>query len=338
MRWKLFWGRWVRSICVASCKLQVAGRFAILTIVFLLTACSGATNPVLENEMNATPRPTESPTATPVPTPVFDESLYGTAVKDIPYCESEDPLQTLDLYFPESGGPWPLIFYVHGGSWMEGDKAEGEGWRGMNEQGYLVASVNYRMAAQGKFPIMIEDVKCAVRYLRAHSAQYNLDPKRISAVGASAGGHLVGLLGTTDESAGWDEGPYAEQSSAVQAVVSMAGIFDMTTKLPSGINGSIYYVFGKLAGEDAPPEMAAASPVHHIDGSEPPFLLLHGDNDGVVPYEQSVIMHEALLEAGVDSTLIIVEEGNHSLGGKNASPNQEERNAILNEFWETHLK
>ncbi len=292
----------------------------------------------------ATPEPTESPTATPeptetpVPTPAFDEALYGTAVIDIAYCESDDPLQRLDLYFPESGGPWPLIFYVHGGSWMEGDKAEGEGWRGMNDQGYLIASVNYRMAAQGKFPIMIEDVKCAVRYLRANSAEYNLDPNRISAIGASAGGHLVGLLGTADKSAGWDEGPYADQSSEVQAVVSMAGMFDMTIKVPSGINSPIYYAFGKLAGEDAPPEMNAASPIHHIDGSEPPFLLLHGDNDGVIPYEQSVLMHEALLQAGVDSTLVIVEDGNHSLQGKNPSPTQEERNAILNEFWETHLK
>jgi acetyl esterase/lipase len=284
--------------------------------------------------------PTETSIPSPEPTPTFEVSKYGSAETDITYCSPESLPQKLDLYYPKSGGPWPVLFYVHGGSWMEGDKAEGEGWRGMNDSGYLVVSVNYRMAAEGKFPVMIEDLKCALRYLRAHSAEYNLDPNRIGAIGASAGGHLVALLGTADESAGWDVGEYTNQSSRVQAVVSMSGIYDLTVKVPSGIGTPIFYAFGALAGKESP-EMLAASPVTYIDPNDPPFLILHGTQDGVLPVEQAEIMHARLAEAGVPSTLVIVENGDHglqALPGKEISPSQDEINQIIFDFLEANLK
>lgn len=283
-----------------------------------------------------------SGTATPIPspTPAFDLTKYGSADIDVTYCTPEGLPQKLDLYYPQSGGPWPVLFYVHGGSWMEGDKAEGEGWRGMNDSGYLVASINYRMAAEGKFPVMIEDLKCALRFLKAHSAEYNLDPNRIGAIGASAGGHLVSLLGTADESAGWDRGEYGDQSSQVQAVVSMSGIYDFTVKVPSGIGTPIFYAFGALAGKESP-EMLSASPVTYIDPQDPPFLILHGTSDGVLPVEQAEIMHARLTEAGLSSTLVIVENGDHglqALPGKEISPTQDEINQIIFDFLETNLK
>ena len=295
-----------------------------LTALGLLTACSAAA-------------PTATPTATAVPTPTFDATKLGTAQLDVNYCTPEDKPQYMDIYFPGSGGPWAVLLYVHGGSWREGDKAEGEGWRGMNDSGFLVAAINYRMAADGKFPIMIEDVKCAVRYLRANSADLNIDPDRIGAIGASAGGHLVALLGTAGKEAGWDEGEFADQSSEVQAVLSMSGFSDFTAKMPSGINSSIYYAFGKLAGTDDPKNIAA-SPVTYITPDSPPFLIIHGDNDGVVPVEQSQILHARLVEAGVSSTLIIVEGGDHSLQGPETSPTQEEISAAISAFFEETLK
>lgn len=149
------------------------------------------------------------------PTPSFDPSRRTTAVVDIPYCTASSA-QTLDIYYPASQGPWPVVIYVHGGSWMEGSKAEGAGWQTLTDHGFLVASIGYRLAAESKFPAMIEDVKCAVRYLRANSQLHNLDPNRIGAIGASAGGHLVGLLGVADASAGWDVGEHLDQSSSVQ--------------------------------------------------------------------------------------------------------------------------
>jgi acetyl esterase/lipase len=279
-------------------------------------------------------------TPAPSPTPTFAAAKYGRADLDVTYCTPEEMPQKMDIYYPREGGPWPVVIYVHGGAWMEGDKAEGEGWRGLNDAGYLVVSVNYRMAAEGKFPVMIEDLKCAVRYLRAHSAEYNLDPERIGALAPSAGAHLVALLGTADESAGWDEGEYADQSSRVQAVVSLSGIYDFTIKVPSGIGTPIYYAFGSLAGKETP-EMMAASPVTHIDADDPPFLIMHGTQDGVLPVEQAELMHAGLTEAGVPSTLVIVENGDHSLNpmhGKEVSHTWDEINQIIFDFLETNLK
>lgn len=277
-------------------------------------------------------------TAVPLPTatPAFDAAKLGSAELDVTYCAPDGRAQKLDIYYPSAGGPWPVLLYVHGGSWREGDKAEGAGWRGLNAQGILVASVNYRMAAEGKFPVMIEDVQCAVRYLRAHSAEYNLDPTRIAAVGASAGGHLVALLGTADDTAVWDRREYGEQSDRVQAVITMAGLSDFTVRLPGGINSAIHYAFGKLAG-DGSPEMAAASPVTYISADDPPFLILHGDKDGVVPLAQSEILHERLTAVDVPARLVIVQNGDHGLGGANASPTQDEINAIIASFLAENL-
>ena len=310
-------------------------QYIFILVCIFLAACN---NSAMIDKEEPEIMPDQIETPVPTATPAFDTSKYGTADLDVAYCTpQEGNPPKMDIYYPDSGGPWPVFFYVHGGSWREGDKAEGEGWRGLNELGYLVVSVNYRMAAEGKFPVMIEDVKCAVRYLRAHSDVYNLDPNRIGALGASSGGHLVGLLGTADETAGWDEGEYADQSSAVQAVVSMAGIFDLTVKIPSGLNSSVYYAFGKLAGSGAQ-EMVDASPVTYIGADDPPFLILHGDKDGVVPVEQSEIFYNRLVEAGVPATLIVINGGDHGLQGSDASPTQEEYSVILNAFLEEHLK
>ena len=167
-----------------------------------------------------------SPTSSPSPTPFGN---YGKSLIDVTYCSPDGLPQKMDIYFPKSGGPWPVFLYVHGGGWDKGDKAEGAGWNYLNDKGYLVVSVNYRLAAYNiKFPAMIEDVKCAVRYLRAHALEYNLNPDRIGALGASAGGHLVALLGTSDKSAGWDVGEYLDQSSRVQAVIPEAVFSDFT--------------------------------------------------------------------------------------------------------------
>ncbi len=271
----------------------------------------------------------------------FDSSKLGTAELDVTYCTMNDLPQKMDIYYPTSGGPWPVIMYVHGGSWYQGDKAEGEGWRGMNDRGFLVVSVNYRLGDyQTKFPAMIEDVKCAVRYLRAHTSDYNIDSDHIGAIGASAGGHLVALLGTADQSAGWDVGEYLEQSSRVQAVISMAGIADFTSNIPSGLNGSIYYAFGKLAGKDTP-ENVAASPITYITSDDPPFLFLHGDRDGVVPLEQAKILNQKLNEGNVTNTFVIVENGDHGLQnptGGETNPSAVEINQMIVDFLEANLK
>ncbi len=302
-----------------------------LPLLFLfLTACTPPETPV-------------APTLSPTPT--FDATKYGTAELDIPFCAAEDnlvepleqPVQKMDIYYPASGGPWPAFLYVHGGSWMEGDKGEGEGWRGLNEQGFLVVSLNYRMAPIHKFPAMIEDLKCAVRYLRAHATDYNLDPDHIAVLGASAGGHLVALMGTADESAGWEVGEYLDQSSRVQAVITIAGFFDFTQPIKGGVGTPIYSAFGALAGTDSP-KLVAASPVTYITPNDPPFLIFHGTRDNIAPPEQSTIMDEQLRAAGVASTLIVVEGGDHGLGGPDANPSPSEVYEMIVNFLTAQLK
>lgn len=307
--------------------------------ILLLAACSGAPAASLSPTPAATSTRPVTPTLPPSPTPAFVPSKLGTTERDVTYCTMDDLPQKMDVYYPGSGGPWPALLYVHGGSWVEGDKADGSGWADMTGRGYLVVSVNYRLATfQVKFPDMIEDVKCAVRYLRAHAAEYNVDPDRIGAIGASAGGHLAALLGTSDETAGWEVGQFLDRSSRVQAVITLAGPSDFGLQFPA-LGSSIYYAFGELPGDD--PIMTAASPVTYVTPDDPPFLILHGDKDGVVPVEQGRALHERLAQAGVDSTLVIVQGGDHGLKGLNGrttTPSEAAISETILEFLEKNLK
>jgi len=297
----------------------------LVALAITLSACGQA----------ATPAPT--PTPAPSPTPF---GKYGQSLIDVTYCSPAGQPQKMDLYFPSSGGPWPVFLYVHGGGWDKGDKAEGAGWNYLNDQGYLVVSVNYRLAAYNvKFPAMIEDVKCAVRYLRAHALEYNLNPDRIGALGASAGGHLVALLGTADKSAGWDVGEYADQSSRVQAVVAEAVFSDFTLKMPNSIAMAVYFALGELPGSVST-VLAAASPVTYVMPDDPPFLILHGEKDGLSPVEQAQTLDAKLKAAGVSSTLIIVQGGLHSLNSADGSPTvptQEQISQAILDFLNANL-
>ncbi len=279
------------------------------------------------------------PAATPMPTPtLFDK--YGQALMDVPYCSPDGQPQKMDIYFPSSGGPWPVFLYVHGGGWDKGDKAEGAGWKSLNGQGYLVVSVNYRLAAYNvKFPTMIEDVKCAVRYLRAHAGEYNLDPKRIGALGVSAGGHLVALLGTSDKNAGWDVGEYLDQSSQVQAVVAEAVFSDFSLTLPNSMQMAVYFAFGDFPGTASPID-TAASPVTYVTPDDPPFLIIHGEKDGYAPVEQAETLDARLKAAGVPSKLVIVQNGQHGLTSANEEPTvptAQEINQIILDFLKANL-
>lgn len=240
----------------------------------------------------------------------------------------------MDVYFPDSGGPWPVLVYVHGGSWMRGDKSEaGMFARIMTAQGYLVVSINYRLYPAAQFPAMIQDVKCAVRSLRANAAPYNLDPSRIGAVGVSAGGHLVSLLGTTDASAGWDVGEYLDQSSRVQAVIAMAGVMDLSRNFPNAdIEAMKRIGFGEF-------NVMEASPISHVTPDDPPFLLLHGDRDEVVPVEQSQLMYDRLLQENIPARLVVVQNASHSFtapGG--TTPTIPEVNQIILDFLAQYLR
>lgn len=216
---------------------------------------------------------------------------------------------------------------------MHGDKSEATMFaQGMTSQGYLVASINYRLYPAARYPAMIQDVKCAIRSLRANADQYNLDPNRIGAVGVSAGGHLVSLLGTSD-SGTWDVGEHLDQSSRVQAVISMAGVMDLTREFPTADIEAMRHIG---FGED---NIVEASPVTHVTEDDPPFLLIHGDMDAVVPVEQSQLMYECLVQANVPAQLVIVTNADHSFIARNGAttPTLGEINQIIVDFLAKYL-
>ncbi len=306
-------------------------------LVMLSLACSRS-----QNQPTAESQPAETATQLAVreeavlPSSEFDSSKLGSLESDITYCTMDGVALKMDVYYPsENTGHFPVTMYVHGGGWSSGDKAQGAGAMeipALQAAGFLVVSVNYRLAPEYPFPAMIEDVKCAVRSLRAHAGEYNLDPNRIGVWGGSAGGHLVALLGTTDESAGFDVGEYLEYSSRVQAVVDMFGPADLTVQFEGGYE-SASRVFGDF-------DAALASPVTYVTADDPPFLMLHGENDKLVPIEQSEILLAALQGAGVPAELIRVVNANHSFkpDGGQISPSRREIAQLVVTFFEETLK
>ena len=271
-----------------------------------------------------------------LPSDEFDSHKLGTLEKDITYCTMDGIKLKMDVYYPsKNNGRFAVTMYVHGGGWSSGDKAQGAGIveiPALQKAGFLVVSVNYRLAPEYEFPAMIEDVKCAVRSLRAHADEYNLDPNRIGVWGGSAGGHLVNLLGTTDESAGFDVGEYMEYSSRVQAVVDMFGPADLTMQFNGGYQ-SASRVFGDF-------DAALASPVTYVTADDPPFLMIHGEKDTLVPIEQSQILLAALQAADVPAELVPVANAGHSFkpDGGEISPSRREIAQLVVAFFMEQLK
>ncbi len=269
----------------------------------------------------------------------------GTVQKDVTYCTIDGAALTMDIYTPHTsrGSPAPVALYVHGGGWRAGDKSRGEGIKDIPElvgRGYLVAAVNYRLAPRYRFPAQIEDVKCAVRYLRANAASYNLDPNRIGAWGGSAGGNLVALLGVADPGAGLEgTDGCVEQSSRVQAVVDMFGPTDLTANGFYALHESIFReVFGATSPQD--PALARASPVRYVSKDSPPFLILQGDRDHMVPPNQSQELYDRLTAAGVLARLVVVRNAGHLFApsGGTISPSRAELTTIIADFFDKTLR
>lgn len=229
---------------------------------------------------------------------------------DVPYA-SASPAQRLDLYAPVTGkGPSPVVVWVHGGGWAAGDKrlSPASFQLRLVERGYAVASVNYRLSGEATFPAQIQDVKAAVRWLRANAGRYGLDPKRVGAWGSSAGGHLAALLGTSGGVEALEGASLGnrKQSSRVQAVVDWYGPTDFLVmdsqaeaigcprRFGHGAPGSPEArLLGATIGER--PELArAANPVTYASRDDPPTLIEHGSADCTVAPGQSVLLRDAL--------------------------------------------
>lgn len=242
-------------------------------------------------------------------------------VQDAAYA-SLSPTQKLDLYLPEGEGPFPLIINVHGGGFMMGDKSNPAEADTFLANGYAVASVDYRLSGEALAPAQIQDIKAAVRWLRANAQQYNLDPARFAAFGQSAGGNLVALLGTSCgvEALEGAELGNAEQSSCVEAVVDWFGPIDFL-QMDQQFAGTSCPATHDAA--DSPeslllgapiqtvPELArAVNPITYVTSDAPPFLIQHGTADCNVPPQQGQLLYDALEPAiGADNVTLTFLEG-----------------------------
>jgi len=280
----------------------------------------------------------------PAKTPlvVFDSSKLGTIERNIRYCTMQNVPLKMDIYYPKTGKkPFPVVVYIHGGGWVEGTKDSVPEYVDVNalqELGFLTASIEYRLAPQYKFPAMIEDARCAVRFLRAHALEYNIDPARFGAIGDSAGGHIVSLLGLVDDESEFDTGEFLNVSSRVQAVVDLYGPTNLEEKFARKLFFDPMEVFGTRDGTD--PIFTEASPVHHVTPDDAAFLIIHGNKDTTVPPLQSRMLLKALQEAGIPSELVIVTKAEHNLletGLGPIDPSLDDLKVKIQQFWQKYL-
>jgi len=245
------------------------------------------------------------------------------ARRDVAYVPGGGPRQMLDVFFPEkSEKPLPLVVWIHGGAWRAGSKDRTPAMP-LLADGFAVASVTYRFSQDAPFPAQIEDCKAALRWLRAHAKELNINPDRVGVWGASAGGHLVAMLGTAGDVKAWDKGENLDQSSRVQAVCDWFGPADLLTMGAQSTGESRIRhdapdsPESRLVGgavQENKDKARAASPVTHVTADAPPFLIMHGDRDPLVPHAQSVELNDALKKAGVESTLQTMEASGHGDG------------------------
>jgi acetyl esterase/lipase len=261
-------------------------------------------------------------------------------LRDVEYVPGGHERQKLDLYLPAkraSDERAPLIVWVHGGAWRVGSKDRCRAARFV-EDGYAVASINYRLSQHAVFPAQIEDCKAAIRWLRAHAAAHGYDGRRIGVWGASAGGHLVALLGTAGDIEAFDVGPHAGISSRVQAVCDFFGPTDfsrMSRFWSTMDHDAPDSPESKLLGgpvQENKDKVRHASPITYVTKDDPPFLIVHGDKDPLVPHNQSELLYDSLKQTGVDATLYTVRGGRH---GGFKDPNVP---ALVTEFFCKHLR
>ncbi len=242
--------------------------------------------------------------------------------RDLPYVTSGHERQKLDLFVPESAdGPLPLIIWIHGGGWQNGSKDSCPPMRkGFAERGYAIASINYRLSGHAVFPAQIEDCKSAIRWLRAHAAEYGLDPQRFGVWGSSAGGHLAALVGTSGDVKAFDVGANLDQSSRVQAVCDYFGPTDFVAFVTTPgyeSHATENSPEQKLIGGpiiDNKDKAARANPISYASGDDPAFLIVHGDKDPVVPINQSELLFNALKQEGVSVHFHSIKGAGHGQG------------------------
>jgi acetyl esterase/lipase len=264
-----------------------------------------------------------------------DDTNRCDVQRDIEYAQVGELPLTLDLYLPRGKAREPLIVWVHGGAWRSGSK-KSMPLSKLVEEGYPIASVDYRLSTQARFPAQAHDIKAAIRFLRGHGEQWHLPTKKIVVAGDSAGGHLAALAGVSNGNAELegDIGNDRKQSSDVQGIMSFYGAANLRTILkqstPHGLEVRVPALDLLLGGQpEAVPALARlASPVFHVDRRDPPLLLLHGDQDPQMPINQSLELLGAYKKVNAPVELEVV----HGAGHGGVMFFDEERLAVVRKF------
>jgi acetyl esterase/lipase len=264
--------------------------------------------------------------------------------RDLVYGKGGGQELKLDLAMPKNGaGPFPAVVCVHGGGWRSGHRQDlSQPIQALGKQslvellalrGYVAVTISYRLAPKTKFPAQIEDCKAAVRWLRANAKKYKINPDRIGAVGFSAGGHLVCLLGTTRPKDGFEgEGGNVGQSSRVQAVVSFFGPTNFITKDWSEEVEQVFLVpFVGAAYKDKPELYKRVSPIAYVTKDAPPFLFFHGTDDSLVGVRHSRELATKLQKAGVLAKVVEMEGQGHGWGGEKLTQSVQQTLAFFEE-------
>lgn len=255
-------------------------------------------------------------------TPAAPGAIVRTR-ENVPYATIHGA-QRLDLYLPASGaGPYPLVVWVHGGGWQGGTRqlSVNAFQRSLTARGYAVATVGYRLSDVAIWPAQIEDVKAAVRLLRANAVEFRLDPQRFAAWGSSAGGHLVAMLGVTDAASGFDNAALGNGSvsSRVQAVVDWYGPSDLL-RMDSDAGSHGCAPGAQRHDAAGSPESLLlgvrpsldslrarnASPLFHVSEGDAPMLIVHGQQDCTVSWKQSERLAERLRAVNGDANVELV--------------------------------
>ncbi|MBC3535690.1 alpha/beta hydrolase [Megasphaera hominis] len=332
--------KWITSLILSGCLLAGGSAFAMEPI-HVDSATANMPDKVQSQRLKVN-----------VVTPEIKE-ISNVVYEQVPARGFENVAMKMDILKPQSKTPLPAIVYVTGGGFINANKDNGLQLRmHLAEAGYVVASIEYRVAPTATFPQPLEDVKASIRYLRANAKKFNIDPDRIGIIGGSAGGYLSAMAGTTSGTTTFDTGDNLDQPSSVKAAVDLYGLSDLTrigddyspevqkSHESAGatealwVNGSPVFG-GRDGGINADAAAAkAANPITYIGKNSAPMLLMHGTSDYIVSPSQTDLLFQALQKADIPSDRYLVEGAAH--GG--IYWNQAEVLNVITNFFNKYLK
>ena len=246
--------------------------------------------------------------------------------RNLSYVENGRPRQQLDLYVPSGNRPRPLVIWIHGGGWAKGSKDRIGQCQWVLQEGFALASIGYRLTDEAIFPAQLDDCRAAIRWLVERHEAYQLNPDQFHVWGASAGGHLAAMVALSRD---------PKTDYRVRSAINWFGPADLLTMqqqriLATRLNADAPDSFeSRLVGrpiQTVPALTRAASPTSHVSADDPPMLIMHGDQDALVPLAQSQMLYRRLQATGISSQLIVLTGAGH--GGR-AFQTESNRQLIL---------